>query len=184
MAHQSFIRRISNWLVRHKADLLQFGWPFALFEGFNWIFDKGFFPFAIWMWGPLWGAVIPGVAALTVNAFVFWLYDHMKVDWLKAHALRELADKENKTNMEKVLTWHLTPQTTLWGRIVGELRFALLLSYVDPVIIAIYYRDNHFNGVKLKDWILLVKATAVAVIIWLAIMEPLTIGAKFLWHLL
>lgn len=182
MAHQSIIRRTSDWLIRHKADLLQFGWPFALFETFNWIFDKGFIPYALWAWGPVMGALIPTVLALAINAFVFWLYDFMKVDWLKAHALRELADKENQTNLEKLMTWHLKPRTTLSERIKGELRFAVLLSYIDPVIVAIYYREHHFNGVSAKDWLLLAKATLVAVVVWLAILGPIVFGVKYLWH--
>ena len=183
MAHQSFFQNPWNWLVRHKVDLFQFGWPFALYEGFNWVFDKGFFPVALLAWGPLWGAVIPGLTAFCINAGVFWLYDHMKVDWLKAHALRELADKDNKTKLEKLLTWHFTPRTTLREKVMGEIRFAVLLSYVDPVIVAIYYRDNHFNGVSIKDWLLLMKATFVAVVVWIAILEPLMLGGKFLWNL-
>jgi len=171
-----------NWLSRHKADLLQFGWPFALFEGFNWVFDKGFFPFALWYFGPFWGAIIPSATAIGINAFVFWLYDYMQVDWLKAHALRELADKENKTNLEKLLTWHMTPRTTLRERIIGEIRFALLLIPVDPTIVAIYYRANHFKGVSRRDWLVLIKATVVACVIWLAIVEPIVFVVKIAWH--
>ncbi len=100
----------------------------------------------------------------------------MKVDWLKAHALRELNNKENKTKLETLLTWHLVPRATIRERIIGEIRFALLLIPIDPVIVAMYYRENHFEGVSVRDWLMLVKATLVACIVWLLIVEPLVLG--------
>jgi hypothetical protein len=178
VAHQSKLRRFSSWLVRHKTELLQFGWPFALLESINWLFDKGFFSFALWRWGPVWGAIIPSLLVLVFNTFVFWLYDQMKVDWLRAHALRELAEKGTKTKFEKLLTWHLMPRTTFRERVMAEIRFALLLVVVDPIIVAVYYRENHFDGVSIRDWLLLMKATVVGCLIWLLLMEPFVVFLK------
>lgn len=184
MAHQFPPQAAWGWLVRHWRDLLQFGWPFALFEAFNWIYDKFGFFYAMLAWGPFWGSVIPTLGALVINALVFWLYDHMKVDWLKAHAMRQLADEENLTNFQKLTTWHLKPRMTLKEKVIGELRFALALVLVDPVIVSVYYRDNHFNGVKAKDWLLLAKATLVACIVWATLMASVAYAVRYVWDLL
>lgn len=181
MARQSRFRSTWNWLARRVASLFQFGWPIALFLTQAWFYEHAFFPFALWLWGPIWGALIPSMGALVINVFVFWLYDYMKVDWLKAQALRELADKKNKSRLEKLVTWHLKPRHTLWQKLLGELRFTILLIPIDPVIAAIYYRENHFNGLGWRDWLLLGKATIVACMIWLLIMEPLVAVIKYIW---
>lgn len=183
MAHQYSFQAAWSWLVRHWRDLLQFGWPFALFETFNWIYDKLIFSYTILEWGPFWGSVIPTLGAFAVNAFVFWLYDRMKVDWLKAHAMRQLADEENLTNFQKIVTWHHKPRTTLREKVIGELRFVMLLVLVDPVIVSVYYRDNHFNGVKAKDWLLLAKATLIACLVWAPQMAFVAYAARYIWHL-
>lgn len=187
MAHRFSFQSIWNWLVRHSRDLLQFGAGFAAFETFNWMYNYLFMPFTLLKWGPVWGALISTALALAINALVYWLYDHMKIDWLKAHAMRQLADKENKTTFEKLVTFHRQPRTTWWARLKGEAQFILLLTYVDPVIVALYYREEYFQGVSWRDWWLLIRATLVACVAWLLILE----GFYFLyqlvlwtWHLL
>lgn len=184
MAHYS-LQSAWSWAVRHKANLFQFGGAFAAFESFNWLFDKAFFPVALLMWGPVWGAVIPTAFALAINTVVFWLYEHLKIDWLQAHAVRQLADKENKTTFERIVTFHRRPRTTLWERIKGEAQFVALLTYVDPVIVAIYYRQEYFTGLRRSDWLLLVKATIIACVNWLITLELLYFVWKFVvwaWH--
>lgn len=174
------IRRASGWVVRRTTNLLQFGWQFVLFEAFNWIFNYPFFSLSLWYLGPVWGAIVPSILAIGINAFVFWYYEHKKVDWLKAHAMRQVASKENKTRLEKILTWHLMPRRTFLQKMLGELQFALLLSQIDPVIVAVHYRESHFEGLTRKDWLLLFKATAIALAIWVLILEPVVFAVKII----
>lgn len=171
----------SGWAVRRMANLLQNGWPFLLFESFNWVFNYPFMYLCLWHWGPAWGAIIPSVLAIAINAFIFWLYEYMKVDWLKAHAVRQLADKANKTRLEKILTWHLKPRKTMLEKACASLQFGLLLSQLDPVIVAVHYRESHFNGLTTKDWWLLIKATLSGLLIWLLVLEPTVLGIQSLW---
>jgi len=178
---QSSIRKISDRVVRLVANLLKHGWPLALFEAFNWVFNYPFCALMLLLFGPIRGAVIIAVAAFSLNAFVFWLYEYMKIDWLGAHAIRELADKTNKSRLEKILTWHHKPRNTVLEKIAGELQFCFLLSQIDPVIVAIHYRQSHFDGLGWRDWRLFIKATSVGLAIWLAVMEPAVWGARMVF---
>src|SRR6185369_6528550 len=95
----------------------------ALLELFNHLYDFVFFPFALATMGPVWGAAVATLGAFTLNATLYFLYDVMKVDWLKAYALSELADKENKSSLEKAMTWFRTPKKTLRDKILAVALF-------------------------------------------------------------
>lgn len=181
MANQVF-RSVTGWFVRYWADLTRFGVGFALLETFNHAYDFGFFPFALHTWGPFWGAIIVTAGAYAFNAFMYFLYDVMKVDWLQAYATSELADKENKNTLEKAITWFRTPKVTLKDKVLAVGLFVSLTLPIDPMILAIYYRQSYFKGVNGRDWGLLIAATTSACILWLFVWEPGVWFAKFAYH--
>jgi hypothetical protein len=105
----------------------------------------------------------------------------MRVDWLGAHALRELDDKENKTHIEKLATWIGRKKITLWEKLLSPIVFVVLLLPIDPVIVAIHYRKNHFGGLTWRDWNILFWANLIANAWWLLKISLVIEAIKWLW---
>lgn len=168
---------------RHHRRIQEIGFGIFLFEIFGALYDFIFYPFALTYWGFADGAVIAIVSSLIINVFIFWLYEYMRVDWLGAHALRELEREENKSNIAKLMTWLGKEKTHWWERVLSPLVFTTLLLPIDPVIVAIHYQREHFNGLKWRDWGILVLATLVANAWWLLKVELVIQAALYLWHL-
>jgi hypothetical protein len=169
------------WLKHHHKKIREIGAGLFIFETFNYVWDFAFYPFAIAYWGISLGGVIAVGATTIVNAFVFWLYEYMRVDWLGAHALRELDDKENKTHIEKLATWIGRKKITLWEKLLSPIVFVVLLLPIDPVIVAIHYRKNHFGGLTWRDWNILFWANLIANAWWLLKISLVIEAIKWLW---
>ncbi len=155
------------WIGRHGRKIQEIGTGLFLYEALNLVFDLVFYPFAILWWGIVLGGVIATGLSLAINAGVFWLYEYMRIDWLGAHALRELDAKENKTHIERLATWIGKKKVTMWEKLVSPLVFVTLLVPIDPVIVAIHYQRQHFSRLGWRDWGLLIVATTVANFWWL-----------------
>jgi hypothetical protein len=183
MASRLF-RPVVDWVIRYRAEIAQFGWPLVALESFNYCFDHLFYPFAIAMWGQVTGGIIPTITAFALNIALFWLYEVMEIDWLRAKVVRELVDKKNKTRLERLLTWHRTKQTSVQSRIKLAMGFMVLTLAIDPVILAIYYRENYFKGISIRDWGILLIATASACFLWVVFWEIGVIAARYLYHLI
>jgi hypothetical protein len=153
-----------------------------LWEGFNFVYDFIFYPFALAYWGLVAGGAIVVALSFVVNAFVFWLYEYMRVDWLAAHALRELEDKENKSNIEKLASWIGKEKTSLWEKVMSPIVFVTLLFPLDPVIVAIHYQKSHFKGLGWRDWGVFFAATAVANAWWLLKVGIVVEAALYVWR--
>lgn len=169
-----------TFFKKHRKRIQEIGLGLFAWETVNFIFDWIFYPFAILVWGIELGGIIGTVIAIAVNAFVFWLYDYMRVDWLGAHALRQLEDKENKSNLEKLATWLGKKKIAWWEKIASPLVFITLTLPIDPVIVAIHYRRKHFSGVGVRDWMLLVSATLAANLWWILKIGVVIEGARWL----
>jgi hypothetical protein len=87
------LNRVIGWLVRHKERIGIIGMGVFLYECFNYAYDFGFYPFAIFHWGIVNGGIIAVLGSLVQNAVMFWMYDRFKIDWLGAHALRHHQEK-------------------------------------------------------------------------------------------
>ena len=170
------------FLKRHHRRIMEIGAGLVLYEGFNFVFDFLFYPFAIAYWGILKGGYITFMCSLVINIAVFWLYEFMRVDWLGAHALRELEDKENKSNFEKLATWFAKEKVRWWEKLLSPIVFITLLLPIDPVIVAIHYQKKHFQGIGWRDWGILFLATAIANAWWLVKISLVVEGLKFVWE--
>lgn len=168
------------FIHKHHKKIQEIGLGLLIWESVNFVFDWLFYPFAVAYWGIEKAAFITTSIAIIGNAFVYWLYDYMKVDWLGAHALRQLEDKENKSNLEKLATWLGKKKVSLFEKIASPIVFIGLTLPIDPVIVAIHYRRKHFTGISLKDWALLVAATVAASAWWLLKVSLVIEGIKFL----
>ncbi len=165
MANQ-FFRPLVGWVIRNRAEITRYGWPVFLFETFNWTFDHLAFPGGIARWGMLYGSLGITAVALLLNMIIFFAYDKMKVDWLQAKYLRDKSDDESKTQIEKILTSHRKVRRTWLEKARGVAEFIGYSAFIDPVILAVHYRESYFTGVSLRDWGILVAATLSACLIW------------------
>ena len=167
---------------KHRAKIAEIGVGLILFEAMNYVYDFAFYPFALTYWGFADGAVIAVVSSLIINVIIFWLYEYMRVDWLGAHALRQLEQEENKSNIAKLMTWLGKKKVHWWEKLLSPLVFTTLLLPIDPVIVAIHYQREHFNGLKLRDWGILILATLVANAWWLLKVELVLQALFYLWR--
>lgn len=172
-----------GWVGRHHKKIREIGTGLFLYESFNFLYDFIFYPFAIAYWGIIDGGAIAAGLTFPINAFVFWLYEYMRVDWLGAHALRELEDEENKSSIAKLATWIGKKKETWWEKITSPIVFIGLLLPLDPVIVAIHYRRQHFKGHNLRDWSIFFLATAVANAWWLLKVGIIVEATLYVWHL-
>ena len=173
-----------GWVRKHHRKIGEISAGLFLWEGFNFLYDFIFYPFALAYWGIALGGTIVVALSFIINAFVFWLYEYMRIDWLGAHALRELEDEANKSNLQKLATWLAKKKTTWWEKLMSPIVFIGLLLPLDPVIIAIHYQRQHFSGLGWRDWGIFLVATAVANAWWLLKVGIVVEVALYIWRLL
>ncbi|MEJ0053961.1 MAG: hypothetical protein WDN10_04545 [bacterium] len=153
--------RFSGWLVRHRVRIKTIGTGLFLYESYNVLYDYGFYAFAILQWGLVIGSIIATLGSLIQNGLMFWLYDRQGIDWLGAHILRELEAKENKNRFERLAVWLGKAEKTRAEVVLAAVAFVGLLWRVDPLIVAVHFRREHFRGLTAKDWGILLAAVAV-----------------------
>lgn len=171
-------------IAHHHKKIRDIGLGLVLYEAFNNVFDLVFYPLALTLWGIVIGGIVATGLSLVINTLVFWLYDHMRVDWLGAHALRQLEEEENKSNLEKLITWLGKEKRSWHERILSPLVFIALTLPIDPVIVAIHHRKQHFKGVTARDWSLLAGATLAANLWWIAKLGLVIACIEWLWHII
>lgn len=176
--------QMMHWVRRHHKKIREIGTGLALYEGFTFVYDFLFYPFAIAYWGFAEGGTIAVAFTFLINGVVFWFYEYMAVDWLGAHALHELEAKENKSRFEHFATWIGKEKKMVWEKLANPIVFAFLTLPIDPVIVAVHYRKQHFKGITWRDWGLLFAATAIANAWWLLKVGAIVEGARFLYHAL
>lgn len=170
-----------RWASRCRRRFWEIGVGLTLYEAFNFAYDWLFYPLALAYWGLVKGGVIALALSIAINALVFWLYDRMRVDWLGAHALRQLEDKANKSRLERLATWLGRTKVSAWEKLASPVVFVALALPIDPVIIAIHHQRRHFSGLRWGDWGLLLAATAAANGWWLIKVGAVVEMVKVLW---
>lgn len=173
--------RMISFFRRHYRKIQEISTGLFIYEGANFVYDFLFYPFALAYWGLINGGFIVVAGSLVMNIFVFWLYEYMRIDWLGAHALRELENEENKSRFHKLATWIGKKKESTWEKLMSLIVFTALLLPIDPVIVAIHYQRQHFKGLGWRDWNLLVIATLVANAWWLIKVGAVVEGVKYLW---
>lgn len=166
--------RFTGWLVRHKERIKTMGIGLTVYLSLTFAFDWGFYLYAFSQLGVVNGGMFAVGLSFIINALVFWAYDHMKIDWLGAYLLRELQVKANKNRFERLAVWIGKVNKTWWELILTMVAFVLVLARVDPVIVAVHFQQAHFKGLGIRDWAILLIATAVGNTWWL-----IQIGAAY-----
>ncbi len=175
---------MASFFRKYHRKIQEIGRSLFMWEGFNFIYDFLFYPFALVYWGFAEGAAIVVVLSIVINAFVFWLYEYMRVDWLGANALRELEDEENKSRLAKFATWVGKKKKSAWEKLASPFVFVALLLPIDPVIVAIHYQRQHFKGLGWKDWGLFLLATLVANAWWLIKVGLVVEATELAWRII
>ena len=166
---------------KYRKHIQEIGTGLFIYEVFNFVYDWLFYPFALAYWGLLKGGVIVVAGSLVQCAFVFWLYVYMRIDWVGAHALRELETKEEKTWFERMAVWLGKDKKSLFEKLCSPIVFVALTLPIDPLIVALHYRRKHFEGISLRDWGLLISAVAAANLWWLLKVGTIVEGFKYLY---
>jgi len=176
-----------KFLSTHRQHVQEIGIGLFLYESLNFVYDWLFYPFALVYWGFGTGALVLVSASVVQCALMFWLYDHMRVDWLGAHALRELESKENKSRFEHMAVWIGKEKKSIWERLISPIVFITLTLPIDPLIVALHYRKRHFTGIHAKDWGILISAVVAANAWWLfkigLLIEFLRLWWRFLFSM-
>jgi hypothetical protein len=160
--------RVTGWLARHQQRVKTIGTGLFLYLSFNAAYDYGFYSFAIFHWGIVFGGGLASFGSLVQNAIMFWLYDRMGIDWLGAHALEQLEAKENKTRLERYALWVRKEKKSLSEKMWGIVLFALITISIDPLIVAVHFKPRQFDGLSVRDWGILLAAVTLGVTWWLA----------------
>ncbi len=154
--------RILGWLAKKKEQIVATGWRLVLYESFNQVYDKLLYAWAIHSLGLVWGWSLMTFGSLVTCAFLFSRYDTQKVDWLFAKAVRTWEDQEGKTWFQNLLARISKSRNGRYGFIT----FALANTQIDPLIVAVHYRESHFNGISRRDWGVLLTSVGVANLYW------------------
>ena len=171
-------------IAGHVRKIQEIGVGITAYESLNALYDFLFYPLALSYWGLTVGGIVVTTGALLINGFVFWLYEYMRIDWLGAHALRELEKEENRSSIARLMTWVGKKKQKWWEKILNPIVFIALLLPIDPVIVAIHYQREHFKGKLVwEDWGILLLATLVANLWWILKVELVIQALLYLFHL-
>jgi hypothetical protein len=71
-----------------------------------------------------------------------------------------------------------------WEKLANPIVFIALTLPIDPVIVAIHYRRQHFGGISARDWSIFFLATAAASAWWLLKVDLIIMAVRYLWAIL
>jgi predicted neutral ceramidase superfamily lipid hydrolase len=105
------------------------------------------------------------------------MFDRQGVDWVGVGYLDELRLKEDRSWWEKLITWAVKREGNL-----AVVSFLVYSVFVDPFIVAVHYRHNHFNGITRRDWGLLLASVLVGNFYWTVRIGLMVELAKWIWQ--
>ncbi len=172
-----------TWFRNGRERILAIGWRLAGYEVFCWVYN---YPLYIWTmthFGLFLGWFMMTILSLVVGAYMFWRYDRKGVDWLFANTAREWEDATSDTSgwFRRAL---VKVSKSRNSGLVGLVTFVLASINADPLIVAVHYRKQHFNGLGRRDWGILVATVAIANLWWGPRIVVVVWGLKILRHML
>ena len=170
-----------EWFLHHQRKTIEIGTGLFLYQTFNLIYDFVFYPFALAYWGIVNGGIIVVLGSLVSCAILFWLYDRMRIDWLGANVLRQLEMTENKSRLTKLAVW-AGKKKHGWEKVTSPFVFIFLTLPIDPLIVAVHFQKQHFNGLRRKDWAILLSSVATGNLWWLLKIGSVVELVKFTWR--
>jgi len=156
--------RFSAWLKKSQERILAIGWRLIAYETFNYLFNYPLYMWAMGSLGLVQGWLIMTLLSLVSCAYLFWRYDHKGVDWLFANAAREW--EQGTTDSSGWVRKMMVRISKSRNGLSGIPTFVVASINLDPLIVAVHYRESHFNGIGSRDWSLLVASVAIANLWW------------------
>lgn len=123
----------------------------------NW-FDYGVYVPVIAYFGPIQGGIIMTILSFIVSLTLIYLYDKTGRDWLGFEMIKEQKNHLSK-HLNKFLRFMLRKSNI--AAFIG-------LSVYDPFFATIYLRekDNVYNGLSKRDWMIFISSTIISNIGW------------------
>jgi len=172
--------RVFIWLKKSQNKIMAVGWRLVLFEIFNFLFNYPLYGWAMVFFGLIQGWLFMTASSLILCAGFFWRYDKGGVDWLFANAAREW-EEETRSSSGRFRKIIVSISKSRDSGLVGILTFILASINLDPVIVAVHYRKNHFSGISKRDWGILLASVAIGNLWWGARMGILVEILKWLY---
>ncbi len=172
---------LKGWLMENKQTLAEVGTGLFLYEGvWNQLFDLVFYPWCILTFGLTKGGLIAAAASFAHVIPLFWFYNWMRVDWLAATVVRSMADDENKGQLAKIAAV-IHGKKTGWRKwILTPIQFIGLTAVIDPLIVAVHYREEHFSKkISGRDWGVLLASLVSANGLWCIKISVIMIPIRF-----
>jgi hypothetical protein len=153
------------WLKNSWEKILAVGWRLIVYEIFNLFFNYPLYGWVMYSLGLGRGWLMMTGFSLIQCAALFWYYDKAKVDWLFADTARswENGTTENSSWFRKIAVRISKSRDT---GIAGISTFILASINLDPVMVAVHYRKNHFCGINFHDWSILIASVAIGNLWW------------------
>lgn len=172
------------WLVSHKRKIAEMGTGLFLYGIFNWVFNYPLYMAVVGYYGLVYGGLMMAFLSFIQCGILLVVFDKMKIDWVGATYLKDVErQQEKKSRIEKILVWVLKKESqSASGKMVKIGIFIILSAFVDPFIVAVHYRRKQFDGVSVRDWVILFVAVLIANLYWTLRTGILVLAVKELWQ--
>ena len=147
-----------NWLSRNRRRIAEIGTGHILYATFNWFFDNVLYVAAILQLGLVSGGALMTALSLIQCAASLVLYEHIRIDWVGAGSIAQLAGVPNPAWWQRLIAW-----ATRRGAVVV---FLVLCIFQDPFITTAYFRGGRFDGLRSRDWRLFFASVLVSNFYW------------------
>lgn len=141
-------------------------------------FDYALYPWVIWKFGLLHGAIVMTVVSFLVCYAMIIFYDWTKKDWLGIETIKEFKEYAGNSRAMRALGWAMKK---------GDAMVLVFLSiWYDPFITVAYMRQgaHQYNGMTRRDWGIFLLALAIGNGSWsLTLFTGLSV-AEYAWEAL
>jgi hypothetical protein len=157
----------------------------SLLTIFNFAYDSIAYPIAIWKFGPLYGGGFMAILAIMICFFMLIVYEKSGHDWLGINVVEQIKSDGHKwvrklrKKARRSIVWFIIRLIlwlpshafliVLWMIKKNDvLAFLALSLYQDPFITTVFLRHGRFNGLRRKDWMILLLSSILANGYWIA----------------
>ncbi len=139
-------------------------------------FDYGIYGLTIATLGPVKGGLLMIALSFLLDLVLIRLYDCSKTDWLGIETLKTIRENPARTRLEKLLQWLL--------RKGGAVALVVLSFKLNPFNVMLYLRRGAYlyNGMRRRDWLVLIASTLIGNLYWILVMWGATSGLLHVWE--
>lgn len=145
----------------------------TLYAAFNWCFDNPLYITVVCKLGLLTGGLVMTLLSLILSLGTLLAYEKMKIDWVGAGWVTELAGASDASLFHRLLRW---------ARNRGGVPVFLLLSvFQDPFITTAWFRGGRFDSFRRSDWRVFFSSVVVSNLYWTLRSGAIGAVAMALW---